>query len=193
MKLQQCLRMEFNKILRPLLIKSTCEKCGTDKKLELHHVKQFAKTLQEILKRLEIKYNEDVETYTIKELQLIKDVMLSEQIRQSYLTLCDKCHDMIEVKRFKNTENSIIEYILAHDDGCTSYTYLMCMQPEKALKYIEDEFTKGNITLMESMLEYTQLSLLHPGYFKSKLNNKERDRLNDIVREVSHEGSRKKT
>ncbi|MDV3426642.1 MAG: hypothetical protein LIR50_05565 [Bacillota bacterium] len=45
MKIEQYLRNEFAKHLRPLLIKDECEICGTDKKLEVHHERQFIDTL----------------------------------------------------------------------------------------------------------------------------------------------------
>ena len=56
MKIEQYLRGHFSTYIRPLLIKNICENCCSTDDLELHHMTQFAETLQEVLNELEIAY-----------------------------------------------------------------------------------------------------------------------------------------
>ena len=51
--LRQLLRQDFGARVRPLLIKSTCEVCGSEtEQLHLHHVTYFQDLLSETLENL---------------------------------------------------------------------------------------------------------------------------------------------
>ena len=52
MKLEEYLRNQYSNYIRPLYIKSYCESCGANDKLELHHIKQFSEILKETLEEL---------------------------------------------------------------------------------------------------------------------------------------------
>ena len=97
MKLEQYLRTQYYNYIRPLYIKNKCESCGTPDNLELHHVKQFSKLLKETLEEIQLEYK-DTNDYTKTELKLISRIMLGKQIIDTdYMTLCNKCHDEIDV------------------------------------------------------------------------------------------------
>jgi len=92
MKLEEYLRNDFGTILRPLIIKDKCEVCGTEEDLHLHHVYRFSSYLKRCLHYLQLEHKEDIKEYTIKELKMIRDYMISAQIRGTYKTLCEECH-----------------------------------------------------------------------------------------------------
>lgn len=92
MKLEEYLRNDFNNNLKPLIIKDKCEVCGIDKELHLHHVYDFASYLKRCLTHLRLEYKENIKEYTINELRLIRDSMISAQLRGRYKTLCKECH-----------------------------------------------------------------------------------------------------
>lgn len=92
MKLVEYLRNDFSTMLRPLIIKDKCEVCGTDAALHLHHVYRFSSYLKRCLNYLQLEHKEDIKEYTIKELKMIRDYMISAQLRGTYKTLCEECH-----------------------------------------------------------------------------------------------------
>ena len=92
MKLEDYLRNDFTNNLKPLIIKDKCEICGIDEKLHLHHVYDFSSYLKRCLTHLRLEYKEDIGEYNIKDLRLIRDSMISAQLRGRYKTLCRECH-----------------------------------------------------------------------------------------------------
>jgi len=92
MELKAYERVKFATNLRPLLIKSECENCGETEKLELHHDKQFAEILREVLDRLGYEYKPRKEDYTKEQLENITDMLLGVHIKSTYTTLCETCH-----------------------------------------------------------------------------------------------------
>jgi len=98
MELKAYERIKFATNLRPLLIKLTCENCGETEKLELHHDKQFAEMLKETLDRLGYEYKPLKSDYTKEQLENITDMLLGIHIKNTYTTLCEKCHTEIHSK-----------------------------------------------------------------------------------------------
>ena len=98
MELKAYERVKFATNLRQLLIKSECENCGESEKLELHHDKQFAEMLREVLDRLGYEYKPRKEDYTKEQLENITDMLLGIHIKSTYTTLCEKCHTEIHSK-----------------------------------------------------------------------------------------------
>lgn len=95
MTLKQFLRQDFNTKIRPFLIKSTCEVCGSDtEQLHLHHVTYFQDLLNETLAELQLEFHdEDYEQhYTENQLEMIRNIMLGKQMRIEYVTCCESCH-----------------------------------------------------------------------------------------------------
>lgn len=183
MKIEQYLRGHFSNYIRPLVIKNKCEGCGATEKIELHHVTQFAETLQETLAELEIAYKEDKEMYTSKELKIIKDMMLGKQIRQKYLTLCVKCHDEIETGRFipiSKLDNIRWVYQNTYDGDIT---YYKCFKPKKAIEYLEKQIKSGDMTEDECAYEYIEIEDMHPGFIE-KLEEEQKVRIYEIINKV---------
>lgn len=93
MNLKQLLRYDFTTFVKPHFEENKCEMCGCEKDgLHVHHMIFFQKLLDETLKQLHLKYYENVDDYSEDELQLIRDVMLSKQMRIEYITCCEPCH-----------------------------------------------------------------------------------------------------
>jgi hypothetical protein len=175
MKLEEYLRNDFAKYLKPLLIKNKCEFCNTTDNLQLHHDKQFAEILFETLKELNL-INKDTELYTINELSLIRNIMLSKQIRIKYITLCDKCHQKIKTNRYKP---DLIKTILKNNIDITNMTFNKCMNPDKAMENLKKEFLNNEITLEDLIIECMEIGYLHPNkYIKKVYGENVIDRIN---------------
>lgn len=95
MKLQEKVRNEYLKYIRPLYIKDKCELCGCNENLELHHDEHmFSEQLTHVLKVIGVqnKDTSNIENYTSNELENISISMLGMQVKNKYLTLCCDCH-----------------------------------------------------------------------------------------------------
>ena len=95
MTLRQLLRQDFNTKIRPFLIKSTCEVCGSEtEQLHVHHVTYFQDLLSETLEELQLEFHdEDYEQYyTESQIEMIRNIMLGKQMRIEYVTCCESCH-----------------------------------------------------------------------------------------------------
>ena len=138
MELKNKLRMDFNNFIRPLKIKKYCEHCGCSENLELHHVQQFVFTMQEVLNDLGLE-EKDHELYTVKELKMIRELMLGKQLKQDYLTLCTSCHDKIDVnKRYSDEIREKIKKVISnYAFGIDEFTTAKCYRPYKAVREIE--------------------------------------------------------
>lgn len=164
MKLEEYLRGNFSRYIRPLFIKNECEVCKTTDNLELHHEIQFSELLNETLKELKLKYN-DTEYYINQELKLINNIMLGKQVKLKYKTLCTRCHDKIIPNKYKP---SIIKTILQNDKDITTMTIDKCINSNKAMKQLRKEFLNNEITLDELIFESMEIGYLHPNIYKRK-------------------------
>lgn len=95
MNLREYLRLDFAVNLKYLLTKEYCEVCGSNEELHLHHVDRFHNLLIDTLRELNINELNDISEYSKEILLLIRDKMISKQIRCEYKTLCKKCHAKI--------------------------------------------------------------------------------------------------
>lgn len=95
MTLRQLLRQDFNTKIRPFLIKSTCEVCGSEtEQLHVHHVTYFQDLLSETLEELQLEFHDEEyeQHYTENQLEMIRNIMLGKQMRIEYITCCESCH-----------------------------------------------------------------------------------------------------
>ena len=95
MTLRQLLRQDFGARVRPLLIKSTCEVCGSEtEQLHVHHVTYFQDLLSETLKELQLEFHDEEyeQHYTESQIEMIRNIMLGKQMRIEYVTCCESCH-----------------------------------------------------------------------------------------------------
>ena len=91
MKLREYVRGQSVRHLIPLFKKDKCEACGTEERLEWHHVIPFAQLLSDCLEVLGYD-NKDVGEYTENQLYNIDSYMLGSQIIKGSMTLCKNCH-----------------------------------------------------------------------------------------------------
>ena len=95
MTLRQLLRQDFGARVRPLLIKSTCEVCGSEtEQLHVHHVTYFQDLLSETLEELQLEFHDEEyeQHYTESQIEMIRNIMLGKQMRIEYITCCESCH-----------------------------------------------------------------------------------------------------
>lgn len=97
MQLRELLRNEWSEYIRPLIIKDSCEFCGSKEDIHLHHIDRFHNLLVETLEELHLQ-ELDTEFYDEMELKQISNFMLAKQIKSEYKTLCKKCHMKIHSK-----------------------------------------------------------------------------------------------
>lgn len=163
MKLESYLRNDFANYLRPLLIKDKCSNCGDTNNLELHHEKQFSQLLEETLNILDLKHK-DTKDYTLKELELIKNIILGKQIQIGYITLCSNCHGKIKTIKKESLIKALSKY---NNMDLSNLAYYKCINPKKAFKQLEKEYCDNEITLNDLIIECIDIGYLHPNSFRS--------------------------
>ena len=85
---------------RPILERDDfkCQKCGSRKNLEVHHLSPFRDILRDVSKKLNLnlsKYNE----WSVEELNLFREEIIKEHKLEDGITLCKLCH--MEEDRFR--------------------------------------------------------------------------------------------
>jgi len=93
MNLIQFLRMDINNKWISLIKKDMCEVCSTKENLEVHHEIQFIELLNDVLKLLNLKYKEDINNYSVEELEKIRLILLGKHLDIKGITICQECHD----------------------------------------------------------------------------------------------------
>ena len=93
-------RQSYNKLLKKdvHLCLSCCQKCGSRKNLEVHHLRPFRDILRDVSKKLNLnlsKYNE----WSVEELNLFREEIIKEHKLEDGITLCKLCH--MEEDRFR--------------------------------------------------------------------------------------------
>ena len=86
-------RLDFKVYLRDMLLKDRCELCGTTENLILHHEKSFSKMIDETINEV-----------GMENIDLFRQVMLTKQIMEKNITLCEECHKEIHKEREKEEQ-----------------------------------------------------------------------------------------
>lgn len=94
-KLREYLRGKCDYYIRPFYLERCCKKCGGEKNLEMHHDKQFAEIMNEVLDELGLEYKTYKKFYSKDELKRIVDSFLGKHLQITYTTLCRSCHKKI--------------------------------------------------------------------------------------------------
>lgn len=100
MDLGDYVRQHLNNKWAPFVKKDYCEKCGSNANLELHHIDEFVKLLDNTLVLLDLDYKDTTE-YTKDELKLIRLVMQGKHLDVRTKTLCLDCHNELHSKKDK--------------------------------------------------------------------------------------------
>lgn len=180
-ELSELLRKDFCELIRPVFIKSKCQICGKEEKLELHHTIRFVDLLNSTLKELNLQYYEELELYTIEEINSIRDLMLIKQQNIKYLTLCKKCHSAITLEQeiINKIVNDIGENNIKHDEeyvyvklnSNNEYKLISKYQYNKEINYIEYEILDKLLeNLMNNNITLQTYNNCYDNYFKTILN-----------------------
>lgn len=187
MKLEQYLRNDFNKYIRPLFIKASCEVCESTEQLELHHSIQFSELLKETLKELKLD-RKDTKDYTKSELESIRNFMIAKQLKIEYKTLCKKCHGKETVLKSNETisQGLLKSKIYAYD--ISNLFFYELTNIKKAFDMLLKQYKDDKISTDYLIDEIMQIANLHPEHPETVRKGIDMNKLAEAMQEKSKKG-----
>lgn len=187
MKLEEYLRSDFNKYIRPLFIKSLCEVCESTERLELHHSIQFSKLLKVTLTELKLD-RKDTKDYTKSELESIRNFMIAKQTKIEYKTLCKKCHGKEKVLKSNETisQGLLKSKIYAYD--ISNLFFYELTNVKKAFDMLLKQYKEDKISTNYLIDEIMQIANLHPEHPETVKKGIDVKKLTEAIQEKSKKG-----
>jgi hypothetical protein len=141
MEIERYLRVRIVQKFNPLAIKETCEYCGKNQDLEVHHTYRFKDMLIDTLKELNIEYKKDTDEYSELDILNIVEKILGKHLYYNYKTVCYNCHMKITKEQLR-TDKRRSDRLYSDEIKDLSKIINECLGVECSKKELEDKIIK---------------------------------------------------